>query len=151
LTESPNIPDARFRILNWIGIIEQLARTRATHLLAPTALTFPQFIVLNHFSHRPNEGKTVSSIAEALQQNQPAMTKTVQALLKSGLLRAETDTTDRRVKWLYLTSAGAQAHSQAITLFSSDLERVFAGWEEPSLHRLFSDLDRLKVYLDANR
>ena len=60
-----------WRIFNWIGIINQLSTARASRTLAELKLPFPQFVMLNHFSHRPNEPKTVTSVASALQQPQP--------------------------------------------------------------------------------
>ena len=70
-----------WRIFNWIGIIDQLATARAEHTLADLKLPFPQFVMLNHFSHRPHEAKTVTAVASALQQPQPGVTKTIQKLI----------------------------------------------------------------------
>ena len=93
-------PPLPFRIINWIGIIDQLAGSAANRLLAPLDLPLPQFIVLNHFGHRPgaeNGGHTIMALARALQQPQPGITKTVQKLVDKGFLveRAIRATADR--------------------------------------------------------
>ena len=56
-------PPLAFRIVNWIGIIDQLASTEANRVLRPLGLQLPQFVMLNHFSHRPDEARTVTSVA----------------------------------------------------------------------------------------
>ena len=81
-------PPLPFRIVNWIGIIDQLASTEANKVLRPLGLQLPQFVLLNHFSHRPDETRTVTGVARALQQPQPGVTKNVQKLVAKGWLRA---------------------------------------------------------------
>ena len=89
-----------WRIFNWIGIIDQLATTRATRTLAELKLTMPQFVMLNHFSHRPGQAKTVTSIASTLQQPQPGVTKTIQKLVARKFLKADPAPGDARSKLL---------------------------------------------------
>ena len=78
-----------WKIFNWIGILNQLATNRAERSLAELKLPMPQFVVLNHFSHRPNETKTVTAVAQAMQQPQPGITKTIQNLVTRKLLKAD--------------------------------------------------------------
>ena len=96
-------PPLAFRIVNWIGIIDQLASTEANRVLRPLGLQLPQFVMLNRFSHRPDEAKTVTSVARALQQPQPGVTKTVQKLVAKGWLRERSSEGDGRSKLLMLT------------------------------------------------
>ena len=77
-------PPLAFRIVNWIGIINQLSSTEANRVLKPLGLGLPQFILLNHFSHRPEETRMVTEIARALQQPQTGIMKTVQKLVERG-------------------------------------------------------------------
>jgi DNA-binding MarR family transcriptional regulator len=140
-----------FRIINWIGIIDQLAGTQANRLLKPLGLALPQFIMLNHFSHRPGEGKTVSGVARAMQQPQPGITKTIQKLLARRWLREEAHPEDGRSKILFLTPAGLAKHNAAVTVFSRELAPAFDGWSQTELETLFAQLDRLKLWLDDNR
>jgi len=143
--------DLRFGILNWVGIINQLTTTQANRLLAYTELPFTQFIMLNHFSHRPDEGKTVSGVAQALQQPQPGTTKTVQKLLAKGSLRSEISNNDARSKQLFLTETGIEAHARALEYLSPGFRAAFADWSDEDMMACFKLLDRIKTYFDDNR
>ncbi len=143
-----------FRIVNWIGIIDQLAGSAANRLLAPLDLPLPQFILLNHFSYRPGEqggGHTIMALARSLQQPQPGITKTVQKLVDKGFLAERANPRDGRSKLLQVTPAGVAAHQAAITALMPELARAFDGWSAEEMQRLFADLDRLKLWLDADR
>jgi len=140
---------AGWRILTWIGIIDQLASARAADALRQIALPLPQFVILNHFSHRPDEPRTVTGIARALQQPQPGVTKTIQKMLEGGLLAAATAPGDGRSKLLRLTPKGAKAHQRAIALLTPAFEAAFAGWEEGDFADLFRRLNPLKTWLDT--
>jgi len=144
-------PPLAFRIVNWIGIIDQLASTDANRLLRPLGLQKPQFIVLNHFSHRPDETKTITSIARALQQPQPGVTKNVQKLVAKGWLRERANGGDGRSKLLALTPAGLAKHRATIAALVPGLARAFADWPEKDQRTLFALLDRLKLWFDSDR
>jgi DNA-binding MarR family transcriptional regulator len=147
LTETP----LAFRIVNWVGIIDQLATTEANRVLKPHGLQMSQFVLLNHLSRRPDEPRSVGAIARALQQQQPAVTKTVQKLVDKGWLRERTSDSDGRSKLLTMTPSGIARHRQAIAALGPSLERAFADWSERDLRTLFALLDRLKVWLDEDR
>lgn len=144
-------PDIRFRIVTWIGIINQLVSTKANRLLKDHGLPFPQFVLLNHFSHRPEEGKTVTGIARAMQQPQPGITKTIAKLTQRGFLEARPSTSDGRSKVVFMTAAGKAAHKGAVAILMPEMGDIFADWAEDDLMQLFAGLDAVKVYLDDNR
>lgn len=147
-------PPLPFRIVNWIGIIDQLASTAANRVLAPLDLPLPQFVMLNHFGHRPgadDAGHTVMALARALQQPQPGITKTVQKLVDKGFLAERVNPRDARSKLLRITTRGEAAHRAAIAALMPELSRAFDGWQAADMQRLFADLDRLKLWLDADR
>ncbi len=147
MTETP----LAFRIVNWVGIINQLTTTEGNRLLKPIGLALPLFVMLNHFSHRPEEARTVTSIARALQQPQPGVTKTVQKLVALGFLRERSNGADGRSKLLALTPAGLAKHRAAVAALTPWTERAFAGWSEKDQRALFAMLDRLKVWFDRDR
>lgn len=144
-------PPLPFRIVNWIGIIDQLATSLGNRLLAPLDLPLPQFVMLNHFSHRPEEERTVTGVARALQQPQPGVTKTVQKLVEKGWLAESANPLDGRSKTLRLTRAGRTRHDAAIAALMPTLGAAFADRSPRDLERMFDDLDRLKRWLDAER
>ncbi len=144
-------PGLEFRIINWIGMIEQLSSTKARQHLEGTNVPMPQFILLNHFSHRPDEGKTVTKIAWAMQQPQPGITKTLAKMVAKGFLREEPNPEDGRSKILFLTAAGRQAHRDAGQRLVNGMSGVFDGWSAEDKESLFGFLDRLKIYFDDHR
>lgn len=148
MTQSPPLA---FRIVNWIGILDQLTSTEANRLLKPLGLGLPQFVLLNHFSHRPDEARTVSDIARALQQQQPGVTKTLQKLVDQGWLSERANGRDGRSKLLVLTASGKARHRAAVAAVMPVLSRAFADWSARDQQTLFTLLDRLKLWFDSDR
>jgi len=140
-----------FRILNWIGIIDQLSSTKVRQHLEGTNVPPPQFALLNHFGHRPLEGKTVTKIAWAMQQPQPGITKTITKMLVKGFLREEANPEDGRSKILFLTDEGVEAHELAKARLIDALDGVFETWSEDEKRDFYGYLDKLKVYFDEHR
>jgi DNA-binding MarR family transcriptional regulator len=138
-----------WRIFNWIGIIDQLATTRAAKALDELKLPFPQFVMLNHFSHRPNEAKTVTGVASALQQPQPGVTKTIQKMVARKLLKADPAPGDGRSKLITITPKGLETHARAVAAFVPQFAEVFSGWDDAEMETLMRQLDRLKVWMDT--
>ena len=50
-----------------------------------------------------------------------------------------------------MTPRGVAAHQAAIAALMPELARAFDGWSAKDMQRLFADLDRLKLWLDADR
>lgn len=144
-------PPLAFRIVNWIGIIDQLTTTEGNRLLKPLGLPLPQLVMLNHFSHRPEEARTVTGVARALQQPQPGVTKNVQNLVAKGWLRERSNGADGRSKLLVLTPAGLAKHRAAVAALTPWIVRAFADWSDKDQRTLFALLDRLKLWFDADR
>jgi DNA-binding MarR family transcriptional regulator len=138
-----------WRIMTWIGIINQLSDARATRALAAFKLPFPQFVILNHFSHRPEEARTVSGVASAMQQPQPGVSKTVQKLIARRFVRAAPAPGDGRSKQLFITAKGLEAHASAIQALVPVYRDMFEPWSESEMEELAAKLDRLKVWLDT--
>ena len=144
-------PPLAFRIVNWVGIVDQLATTTGSRLLAPLEVPLPQFVMLNHFSHKPDEARTVTGVARALQQPQPGITKTIQKMVARGWLREQASATDGRSKTLKITASGQAKHRAAIAALMPGLSEAFADWSLADQARLFELLDRLKIWFDDNR
>jgi DNA-binding MarR family transcriptional regulator len=140
-----------FRIVNWIGIINQLVSAEATQALAPLGLQLSHFVLLNHFSHRPDEQRTVTAVARALQLPQPGVTKNIQKLVAKRWLRESANGEDGRSKLIVLTPAGLAKHRAAVAALMPVLTRAFAGWSERDQQTIFALLDRLKIWFDSDR
>ena len=63
-----------------------MTSTEANRLLKPLGLGLPQFVLLNHFSHRPDEARIGDRHRARCQQPQPGVTKTIQKLVDKGCL-----------------------------------------------------------------
>ena len=146
---TPTEIEAVSKIFTWIGIINQLSRTRITRALKATDLPYPQFVLLTHFNHRPKEAKTITAIARAMQQPQPGVTKTIQKLIKKEFLRVEESREDARARLIYLTAKGQRAHERAVLLLVPVLKFAFEDWSEAEMNDLFLRLDKLKVWMDT--
>lgn len=149
MTGDPRRIDAAYRILTWIGIINQLSATRASRALAALGLPFPQFVLLNHFVRRGAEVQTVTRVAHAMQQPQPGVTKTIQKMLAGGLLAERPHPQDGRSKQIVLTPSGRKTHQRAIEILDPAFAALFADWETRELEALYVQLDRIKVWMDT--
>ena len=152
MLKSPIPAEARLGadIFTYVGIIEQLARTRAVRGLKGSGLTFPQFVLLNHFRRRPTEEtKTVTSIARAMQQPLPGITKTIQKMISSGLIKTSDAPGDGRSKLLILSPKGVKAHDKALESLSVTFRAAFTGWTEAEMIDLFKLLGKLKNWMDT--
>jgi DNA-binding MarR family transcriptional regulator len=105
--------------------------------------------MLNHFSHRPNEAKTVTGVASALQQPQPGVTKTIQKMVARKLLKSDPAPGDARSKLITITPKGLETHARAIATFVPQFAEVFSGWDDAEMEALARQLDRLKVWMDT--
>lgn len=149
--EEKAVASLEFRIINWIGIIDQLTSTKVRKLLEGTEVPPPQFALLNHFSHRPKEGKKVTDIARAMQQPQPGITKTIAKMVTKEFLEERPNPDDGRSKILYLTPKGIKAHIGARQKLIEGMGNTFDDWSEEEKEILFKLLDRLKIHFDNNR
>ena len=138
-----------FRLLTWIGIIDQLATDWAKRRLEKRGLTMAQFAILLHMTSRPHEEHTVSRLAYSFQQPQPGVTKNVQALLANGSVRDTPHASDGRVKILSITAKGRKLFAAALKDLEPGLETLFAEWCEDEIELLTAQLDRLKKWLDT--
>lgn len=141
-------PDARFRVLNRIGMIDMLSAAMATRLLKPVDLTASLFGLLNHFAERAGEPKSVTALARDLQVPQPGVTKRVQKLIARGLLQETPSPHDARKKFLTITPEGQAVHARAIGLLVPPAIAVFDGWSDAEVEGMLRLLERLKATLD---
>jgi len=104
----PTNTDIKFRIMNWIGIINQLSVTRANDILQTGPVPFPQFKMLLHFYSQDRRPHTVTQVAAAFQQPQPGTTKTIQKLEQKGYLGSIAHPNDGRPRLFSITPRGRQ-------------------------------------------
>ena len=144
-------PEKLKQVLIWIGVANQLTTTRFNHLMSESNLPLPQFTILNHLSRNPQKSYTITQLASAFQANQPAITKTVQHLIKKGYLDVQVSKEDKRLKYLSITPIGLEAHQQAIACILPDAQLIFAEWSLEEIDAIHHSLFRLKNWLDDHR
>jgi DNA-binding MarR family transcriptional regulator len=143
--------DLIYETLNFIAIAHQLLTTRANRRLAEGDLPFPQFVLLSHFSKDPARVRTVSGIAAAFQAPQPGITKTIAKLHRRGFVDMRASTSDKRVREVYVTTAGLVAFRAALKLLTPDTRLIFGEWRKNDIAALHDLLEKLKTWLDENR
>lgn len=141
--------ESYFRFFNEVGIINQLASTRAERAM-PHDLTMSQFSVLNHFM-RGLPPKSPLELANAFQVTKGAMTNTLKQLQKKDFVKIVPHETDGRSKIVAISDAGRNAHRDAqmqlLELFS-DFSSHFAPEE---VKALVPGLEKIRIWLDENR
>lgn len=138
-----------FRIMNEIGIIDQLGRTLFERAM-PHGLTVPQFVVLNHFV-RLGGDRSPLELARALQVTKATMTSTLQRLEAKEFIRVTPDPKDGRAKRIAITATGRKARNQAITAIADDLAEIEKAIGARELEAALPFLVNLRTFLDRRR
>ncbi len=144
------MPDpVAFRIMNEIGIIDQLGTTLFERSM-PHGLTVPQFIVLNHFV-RLGGARTPMALADAIQVTKATMTSTLQRLLAKGFVSSTPDPTDGRSKRISITDTGRSAREEAIQAIGHHLSDMELAIGAADMDSALPFLIKLRAFLDQQR
>jgi DNA-binding MarR family transcriptional regulator len=138
-----------FRIMNEIGIIDQLGTTMFERCM-PHGLTLPQFIVLNHFV-RMGTDRTPNELANSMQVTKATMTSTLQRLEAKGFISSTPDRKDGRSKRIDLTVEGRVARDQAIASIGHVLDAMTAEIGDGQMQDVLPFLVALRTFLDRRR
>lgn len=138
-----------FRVMNEIGIIDQLARTAFERAL-PDGLTVAQFSVLNHFMRLGGE-RTPAELARSFQVTKGTMTSTLQRLEAKRLIEVRADPTDGRGKRVAITDKGRAMRNASVSAIAPFLERMETGVGAVALSAILPELRRIRAYLDGER
>ena len=109
-----------FELFTEIGILSQLSNALLEKHL-PLGLKSSQFALMNHLE-RVGGGETHAQLASTMQVTKGAMTNTLNRLKFHDLIRIEQDSTDGRIKRVFMTEKGRKTREESIaSLFSSML------------------------------
>ena len=136
------------RALRDLLIVNQLVTTRLTLALQPTPLSLTSVSLLS-FLRRAPQGASVSQIAEAMEVNQPAVSKTLKALDEAGALTTERDPDDARRLVVRMTDAGHALLGQAEMAMHPAASAIFRDLDSRSLDQLVHDLEALAATISA--
>ncbi len=138
-----------FRVLNEIGIIDQLGTTMFERSL-PHGLTVPQFIVLNHFVRLGGDRSPVE-LADILQVTKATMTSTLQRLEAKGFVSLTPDPDDGRSKRVAITAKGRTARASSIKAIAHHLAELETAIGTSKLEAVLALLSKLRSFLDERR
>ena len=138
-----------FRVMNEIGIIDQLGTTLFERSL-PHGLTVPQFIVLNHFVRLGGE-RSPLELADALQVTKATMTSTLQRLEAKGFIAITPDPSDGRAKRVAMTTLGSKARGDAIKAIAEDLSALETEIGRAEFEVALPFLLKLRTFFDRRR
>lgn len=139
-----------FRVINEIGIIDQLASAAFTAVL-PRHITIAQFSVLNHFVRLEIERKSPAELASAFQVSRPTMTTILARLERSGLVAITPDPDDGRAKRVAITDAGRAMRHDCIARLEEPRAALEARIPAELFEKLAPLLAELRSTMDAMR
>lgn len=140
-----NRPQNLGLVIQGIHTAQQNLSALINRMLKPMGLNFSRLMVLAHFSNRPNQSQTVSSIVTAVNMNQPAVTKIVSHLIENGWLTTEPDLKDARKKALKITPAGLGIVIKAYSELSPAIDQAFSLFSDQQAEELRQGLNRLNA------
>lgn len=125
-----------------LSIAYQQLAAKLNRQLEPLDLNMTQISLLTHLTRVERE-ETVLSLSQAMQMNQPMVSKAVQAMEARGWIDKTKSVADARVSFLKVTSEG-QAHlQQAQHACVPVLQQVFGGLEKEELMQLIALLQKM--------
>ena len=138
-----------FRVLNEVGIVDQLATALFETRLPPPFLV-SHFSVLNHLV-RVADGRTPLELARAFQVPKTTMTHTLAGLERGGLVAMRPNPEDGRSKRVWITEGGRAFREEAIASLRPDIARLSARLNDGVLAALVGPLAEIRRVLDEDR
>lgn len=146
-----NSTDWELRLGFLIHDVSRLRRSAFDRCLKPLNVTRSQWWVLAYLSRK--DGMTQSQLAEELDLGKVAMGGLIDRLEKSGLVRREADTNDRRVNRVFLEPKSKQLIARMRKVSHRMNEQILAGLADANLECAAKTLDSMKsnllVYLQT--
>lgn len=145
---NPGLPDdpLPFKVLTEIDMIAHMAANEFEKLLPP-GLTQAQFGVLNRLM-RLDAVETVGELAAAFQVAQPTMSSTVKRLEAKKLVELAPHASDRRVRCVKVTPAGAALRRQAVKQLQPHLKAFAEAAPGIDWATILPQLTQLRVYFE---
>jgi len=135
------------RALRDLLIVNQLVTTRLSRALHPTPLSLTHVSFLSLLRRVP-DGASVSQIAEAMEVNQPAVSKTLKALEELGVVTTQRDAADARRLVVRMTPHGHELLGRAEQAMHPAATAIFRDLPTPQLTRLVGELEALQATIE---
>ena len=132
------------RALRDLLIVNQLVATRLSRALQPTPLSLTHVSFLSLLRRVP-DGASVSQIADAMEVNQPAVSKTLKALEELETVTTERDPADARRLVVRMTPRGHELLGTAEQAMHPAASAIFRDLTTPRLTALVAELEGLQT------
>jgi MarR family transcriptional regulator, organic hydroperoxide resistance regulator len=112
-------------VLRTLGNTVRTVRARVDRALQQVGLRLGQYQVLSHLWKE--DGLTPRDIAARLDVEMPTVTRTVQRMVRDGLVRREAHQSDARSVRIYLTKRGTELEGELEAILDRETERALTG------------------------
>lgn len=133
-----------------LAIVHQLMTTRLNRALRPLGLTMTHTSLLLHLTGHP-DGCTIGELADAMEVNQPAVSKTVKTLADRGAVSVHADPADARRRTIRLTQEGGGLIARAMQAMHPEATLGLADLDDERLDTLIELLSTVRARLDGAR
>ena len=127
-----------------LAIVYQHFSAQVNRAVEPLSLNMTQMSILTRLINHPHVNETVTSLSQAMDMNQPMVTKAVKAMVNNGLIARQISDEDARVSFLKLSEKGKQTLVKAQEHCMPLIDKTFAGLEHGEALQLLTLLSRLK-------
>ena len=124
-----------------LGATVRLLRSRLDRALQSVGLRLGQFQVLRLLWEQ--DGLTPRELSERLGVEMPTVTRTVQRMLRDGLVRREAHPADARSVRIYLAQRGLELESAVAKILKDETEASLAGFSPGERDALVAYLERM--------
>lgn len=127
--------------------VSRLRRSVFDEFMKPAGLTRSQWWVLAYLSRK--DGMIQSELADVLELGKAALGGLIDRLESTGFIKRRADSTDRRVKRVFLTPEGNHAVLKMRRQSHDMSERILSGLDLPARRRLAEMLNLVKRNLQS--
>ena len=128
-------------VVRTLGNTVRMLRARVDRALQHVGLRLGQFQVLSHLWKE--DGLTPRQIALRLDVEMPTVTRTVQRMVRDGLVRREAHQSDARSVRIYLTKRGSELEPVLESILDREKEHALRGFAPGERAMLVQMLDRI--------
>jgi MarR family transcriptional regulator, organic hydroperoxide resistance regulator len=124
-----------------LGNVVRVLRARVDRALQQSGLRLGQYQVLRHLWD--DDGLTPREIADRLTVEMPTVTRTVQRMVRDGLVERQAHPDDARSVRIYLTKRGADLRAQLAEIIGEQTERALRGFAPQERASFVQMLERI--------
>jgi MarR family transcriptional regulator, organic hydroperoxide resistance regulator len=133
--------NAESDVFRALGNVVRVVRARMDRALQRCGLRLGQYQVLRHLWD--DDGLTPREIADRLTVEMPTVTRTVQRMVRDGLVERQAHPDDARSVRIYLTKRGLDLRAQLAATVAEQTEHAMRGFTPEERTRFVAMLERI--------